>query len=73
MKENRKTYKETETNIAGYEGDLLTLSVILKEEGTAFTEDDIKKIQSQGKSCILSWCEDHQSHTRGREGETRKS
>ncbi|MEH7114792.1 hypothetical protein V7124_20900 [Neobacillus niacini] len=57
--EHRK--KETETNIAGYEGDLLTLSVILKEEASAFTDHDIEKIKRQGKACILSWCEKHQN------------
>lgn len=56
-----KRLKETETNITGYEGDLLTLSVILKEEAAAFTEQDIEKIMSQGKACILSWCEKHQA------------
>ena len=61
VKQAEKLQKETETNIAGFEGDLLTLSVILKEEAAAFTDDDIKKIKSQGKACILSWCEKHQS------------
>jgi hypothetical protein len=56
-----KRQKETETNISGYEGDLLTLSVILKEEAAAFTEQDIEKIKTQGKACILTWCEEHQS------------
>ncbi len=61
IKQAEKRQKETETNIAGFEGDLLTLSVILKEEAAAFTEEDIQKIKSQGKACILSWCEKHQS------------
>ena len=60
-KETEKRQKETEANITGYEGDLLTLSVILKEEAAAFTDEDIEKIKSQGKQCILSWCEDHQN------------
>ncbi|MBO1511358.1 hypothetical protein [Metabacillus bambusae] len=61
IKNSEKRLKETETNITGYEGDLLTLSVILKEEASAFTEQDIEKIKSQGKACILSWCEEHQA------------
>ncbi|OLS37213.1 hypothetical protein [Bacillus sp. MRMR6] len=60
VKQTEKRRKETETNITGYEGDLLTLSVILKEEAAAFTEQDIEKIKNQGKACILSWCEEHQ-------------
>ena len=40
---------------------MLTLSVILKEEAAAFTDHDIEKIKSQGKACILSWCEEHQA------------
>jgi hypothetical protein len=61
VKQTEKLQKDTETNITGYEGDLLTLSVILKEEAAAFTEQDIEKIKSQGKACILSWCEEHQA------------
>ncbi|WP_066065141.1 hypothetical protein [Neobacillus soli] len=61
LKQTEKRQKETETNIAGFEGDLLTLSVILKEEAAAFTETDVEKIKSQGKACILSWCEAHQA------------
>ncbi|MDF2792233.1 MAG: hypothetical protein K0S80_5335, partial [Neobacillus sp.] len=61
VKQAEKRQKETETNIAGYEGDLLTLSVILKEEAAAFTNHDLEKIKSQGKACILSWCEEHQA------------
>ena len=53
VKQAEKRQKESETNITGYEGDLLTLSVILKEEAAAFTDDDVEKIKSQGKSCIL--------------------
>ncbi len=60
VKQAEKRQKETETNIAGYEGDLLTLSVILKEEAAAFTDTDVEKVKSQGKACILSWCEEHQ-------------
>src|SRR4051794_10542130 len=60
-KQAEKRQKETETNIAGFEGDLLTLSVILKEEAAAFTDTDLEKIKSQGKACILSWCEEHQA------------
>jgi hypothetical protein len=56
-----KRQKEAETNMTGYEGDLLTLSVILKEEATTFTEVDIEKIKSQGKASILTWCEEHQA------------
>ena len=40
---------------------MLTLSVILKEEAAAFTDEDVEKIKSQGKACILSWCEEHQA------------
>lgn len=61
VKQTEKLQKETETNISGFEGDLLTLSVILKEEAAAFTEDDLEKIKKQGKQCILNWCEDHQA------------
>ncbi|WHY02672.1 hypothetical protein [Neobacillus sp. DY30] len=60
VKKAEKVQKETETNIAGYEGDLLTLSVILKEEAAVFTNEDVEKVKSQGKACILSWCEEHQ-------------
>ncbi|WP_338447746.1 hypothetical protein R4Z09_15960 [Niallia oryzisoli] len=60
VKRAEKRQKESESNITGYEGDLLTLSVILKEEAAAFTEEDVEKIKSQGKACILSWCEKHQ-------------
>ncbi len=61
VKQAEKRKKESETNIAGFEGDLLTLSVILKEEAAAFTNHDLEKIKSQGKACILSWCEEHQA------------
>ncbi|WHY69031.1 hypothetical protein [Neobacillus sp. SuZ13] len=60
VKKAEKRQKETVTKITGYEGDLLTLSVILKEEAAVFTNDDLEKINSQGKACILSWCEEHQ-------------
>ncbi len=60
VKKTEKRQKETETNIASYEGDLLTLSVILKEEAAAFTDHELEKIKTQGKACILSWCEQHQ-------------
>ncbi len=61
IKKTEKVQKETDTKIAGYEGDLLTLSVILKEEAAAFSNDDVVKIKSQGKESILSWCEEHQA------------
>ncbi|MFP7296288.1 hypothetical protein [Neobacillus niacini] len=61
VKQAEKRKKETENNITGYEGDLLTLSVILKEEAGVFTNEDVEKIKSQGKACILSWCEEHQN------------
>ncbi|MEH7224684.1 hypothetical protein V7112_12820 [Bacillus sp. JJ1566] len=61
IKKIEKRQKETETLIAGYEGDLLTLSVILKEEAAVFTDQDVEKIRTQGKTCILSWCEEHQA------------
>ncbi|MBT2737245.1 hypothetical protein [Bacillus sp. ISL-7] len=61
VKQAEKRKKETENNITGYEGDLLTLSVILKEEAGVFTNEDVEKIKTQGKACILSWCEDHQA------------
>ena len=38
VKQAEKRQKETEQNISGFEGDLLTLSVILKEEAAAFTD-----------------------------------
>jgi hypothetical protein len=60
IKKAEKRQKETETNIASYEGDLLTLSVILKEEAAAFTDNEVEKIKNQGKACILSWCAEHQ-------------
>lgn len=60
VKQTEKRQKETDTNITGFEGDLLTLSVILKEEAATFTEHDVEKIKNQGKRCILSWCEEHQ-------------
>jgi hypothetical protein len=61
VKQAEKRKKESETNITGYEGDLLTLSVILKEEAGVFTNEDVEKLKSQGKACILSWCEEHQN------------
>ncbi|MEH7073342.1 hypothetical protein [Neobacillus drentensis] len=61
VKQAEKRQKETDTKITGYEGDLLTLSVILKEEAAVFTNDDLERIKSQGKACILSWCEEHQA------------
>ncbi|MFS0824601.1 hypothetical protein [Bacillus sp. 1P02SD] len=61
IKKALKRQKDTETLIAGYEGDLLTLTVILKEEAAVFTDQDVEKIRTQGKACILSWCEEHQS------------
>ena len=61
VKKAEKTQKETEASITSYEGDLLTLSVILKEEAAAFTDEDVEKIKVLGKSCILSWCEKHQA------------
>ncbi|WP_040209112.1 coiled-coil domain-containing protein [Neobacillus jeddahensis] len=61
VKQTEKLLKETEATITGYEGDLLTLSVILKEEAAAFTDQDVEKIKNQGKACILSWCEEHQA------------
>ncbi|MED4205430.1 hypothetical protein [Neobacillus mesonae] len=61
VKKSEKLLKETEASISGYEGDLLTLSVILKEEAAVFTDQDVEKVKNQGKSCILSWCEEHQA------------
>ncbi|WP_251551200.1 hypothetical protein [Neobacillus muris] len=61
VKEAEKRLKDTEAAITGYEGDLLTLSVILKEDAAAFTDQDVEKIKHQGKACILSWCEGHQA------------
>ncbi|MDN3015668.1 hypothetical protein PH210_05520 [Paenibacillus sp. BSR1-1] len=61
VKKAEKHQKEAETNIAGFEGDLLTLSVILKEEAAAFTNHDLEQIKSLGKACIISWCEEHQA------------
>lgn len=59
IKNAEKRQKETESNIASYEGDMLTLSVILKEEAAPFTNDEIEKIKNQGKAFILAWCEGH--------------
>ncbi|WP_449539115.1 hypothetical protein [Ferdinandcohnia sp. Marseille-Q9671] len=61
IKKIEKQQKESETNIAGYEGDILTLSVILKEEAAPFTDQEVEKIKTQGKAGILSWCEKHQA------------
>ncbi|WP_066308044.1 hypothetical protein [Bacillus sp. FJAT-29814] len=61
IKQAEKLQKEAESNITGYEGDLLTLSVILKEDAAAFTDTDLEKVKNQGKACILSWCEKHQA------------
>ena len=61
LDQSEKKLKETSERINGYEGDQLTLSVILKEQPLAFTDEVVEKIKSQGKSCILSWCEAHQS------------
>ncbi|MFD1851672.1 hypothetical protein [Oceanobacillus bengalensis] len=61
IKNTEKRQKEAEANIAAYEGDMLTLSVILKEEAAVFTDEDVEKIKRTGKSCILSWCENHQA------------
>jgi len=61
IKNAEKCQKETAATITGYEGDQLTLSVILKEEAAAFTDEDVAKVKTQGKSCILSWCEKHQA------------
>jgi hypothetical protein len=52
VKQAEKRQKETESNIASFEGDLLTLSVILKEEAAAYTDTDLEKVKSQGKACI---------------------
>ncbi|MDQ0268590.1 hypothetical protein [Cytobacillus purgationiresistens] len=61
LKRTEKQQKETETNITGHEGDMLTLSVILKDSAAPFNEEDLEKIKNQGKACILSWCNEHQA------------
>ena len=61
LKKTEKHQKETETSISGFEGDLLTLSVILKESASTFTASDLEQIKKQGKACILNWCNKHQS------------
>ncbi|KKK37499.1 hypothetical protein WQ57_13745 [Mesobacillus campisalis] len=61
IKQTETAQKETEAKITGYEGDLLTLSVILKEEAAPFTDDDLETIRNQGKQSILSWCGEHQA------------
>ncbi|MGM0901040.1 MAG: hypothetical protein ACQEXB_08045 [Bacillota bacterium] len=61
IKDTEKQQKETETNITNYEGDLFTLSVVLKEDAASFTDEDVEKIKAQGKKCILAWCDDHQN------------
>jgi hypothetical protein len=61
VKQSEKRQKETESIITGFEGDLLTLSIILKEEAAVFTDDELEMIKSQGRACILNWCEKHQA------------
>ncbi|MEH6943146.1 hypothetical protein [Bacillus sp. JJ722] len=61
LKKAEKKHKETEANITAYEGDKLTLSVILKQEASTFKASHLEQIQKQGKSCILNWCESHQN------------
>ncbi|WP_042347806.1 hypothetical protein [Bacillus massiliigorillae] len=61
LKKAEKKQKETEANITGYEGDKLTLSVILKQEASTFTATHLEQIQKQGKTCILNWCDSHQN------------
>ncbi|RBP95449.1 chromosome segregation ATPase [Cytobacillus firmus] len=60
IKKTEERKKETEQNIAEFESNQLHLSVILKEEAAAFTDEDIEKIKSQGKQSIISWSEKHQ-------------
>lgn len=60
LKQCEKQQKHTEKSITEFEGDLLTLSVILKEESAPFTEESLDKIKKQGKKCVLSWCDAHQ-------------
>ncbi|MGA5687595.1 hypothetical protein [Cytobacillus pseudoceanisediminis] len=60
IKKTEERKKETEQNIAEFENNQLHLSVILKEEAAAFTDEDIEKIKSQGKQSIISWSEKHQ-------------
>ncbi|MGM9926146.1 MAG: hypothetical protein ACI35R_18015 [Bacillus sp. (in: firmicutes)] len=60
LKQAEKQQKNTEAKVAGYEGDKLTLSVILKEEALPFTGEHLEQIQKQGKTCILKWCDKHQ-------------
>ncbi|WP_462405130.1 coiled-coil domain-containing protein [Gracilibacillus sp. Marseille-QA3620] len=60
LKKAEKGQKETDARITGYEGDQLTLSVILKDEAAPFANEDLETIKNQGKSCILSWCDEHQ-------------
>lgn len=61
LKKSEKKQKETEAKITGYEGDKLTLSVILKQEASTFTALHLEQIQNQGKTCILNWCDSHQN------------
>ncbi|MCS0652465.1 hypothetical protein [Cytobacillus firmus] len=61
IKKTEERKKEAEQSITEFEKDQLHLSVILKEEAAAFSDDDIEKIKSQGKQSILSWSEKHQA------------
>lgn len=61
LKKAGKQLDETKTSISGYEGDQLTLSVILKESAITFTTSDLEQIKKQGKACILNWCNKHQN------------
>ena len=61
LKEKEKKYDETEANIAEYKNNHITLSMILKEEASVFTPDDLELLQKQGKASILAWCEAHQN------------
>ncbi|MGM9929983.1 MAG: hypothetical protein ACI35P_18745 [Bacillus sp. (in: firmicutes)] len=60
LKKAEKQQVKTETNITAYEGDQLTLSVILKEPAAAFMAEHLELVQKQGKACILKWCDQHQ-------------
>ncbi|WP_139891911.1 hypothetical protein [Bacillus sp. D386] len=61
LDQTEKKLKETNERINGYEGDQLTLSVILKENPVPYTDEVVERIKNQGKSCILAWCEAHQN------------
>ena len=54
IKDTETRQKETQKNITDYEGNMLTLSVMLKEEAAAFTDEDVEKINESRKTMHLN-------------------